>query len=94
MELIAEVAACSSRSACAIGPAGTPSPYLDARPLRDLAPTLAALPAIGIDHLGLHADGLVHLLPLATGAASSPPRFVRADLDVPTGTRDDRKDTP
>src|SRR5690606_23051770 len=38
--------------------------YLDARDLPELAATLAALPAVSIDHLGLHADGLPYLLAL------------------------------
>jgi predicted TIM-barrel fold metal-dependent hydrolase len=43
--------------------------YLDARDLPELFPTLRALPAVSIDHLGLHADGLSHLLELVAGGA-------------------------
>lgn len=38
--------------------------YVDARELGDLAGTLRSLPAVSIDHLGLHPDGLTELLRL------------------------------
>nr|WP_255526541.1 amidohydrolase family protein [Saccharopolyspora sp. HNM0983] len=67
--------------------------YVDARDLPDLADTLAALPAASIDHLGLHPDGLPHLLGLvergvkvkATGFGRielDPAHAIRAILDI------------
>ncbi|MCE3556046.1 amidohydrolase family protein [Pseudonocardia sp. RS11V-5] len=67
--------------------------YVDARDLPGLADTLAALPAVSIDHLGLHADGLPELLALvergikvkATGFGRivlDPAQAVRAILEV------------
>jgi predicted TIM-barrel fold metal-dependent hydrolase len=57
--------------------------YVDARDLPDLAAQLAALPAVSIDHLGLHADGLPHLLALVErGVRVKATGFGRVDLDV------------
>ncbi|MDQ1029470.1 putative TIM-barrel fold metal-dependent hydrolase [Streptomyces umbrinus] len=57
--------------------------YVDARDLPELADTLAALPAVSIDHLGLHADGLPHLLALVEqGVRVKATGFGRVDLDV------------
>ncbi|MFD3666418.1 amidohydrolase family protein [Streptomyces sp. NPDC058659] len=56
--------------------------YIDARDLPDLATTLAALPAVSIDHLGLHRDGLPHLLALVErGVKVKATGFGRVDLD-------------
>lgn len=56
--------------------------YIDARTLPDLAGTLAALPAVSIDHLGLHRDGLPHLLKLVEqGVKVKATGFGRVDLD-------------
>lgn len=57
--------------------------YVDARDLPELAETLAALPAVSIDHLGLHADGLPYLLALVErGVRVKATGFGRVDLDV------------
>ncbi|MEU1304433.1 amidohydrolase family protein [Streptomyces shenzhenensis] len=56
--------------------------YIDARALPDLAGTLAALPAVSIDHLGLHRDGLPHLLNLVEqGVKVKATGFGRIELD-------------
>ncbi|WP_222267001.1 amidohydrolase family protein [Modestobacter marinus] len=57
--------------------------YVDARDLPDLAAVLAALPAVSIDHLGLHADGLPALLALVErGVRVKATGFGRVELDV------------
>lgn len=62
--------------------------YLDARDLPELAATLAALPAVSIDHLGLHADGLPYLLALVErGVRVKATGFGRVDLDVADAIR-------
>ncbi|MEU7072121.1 amidohydrolase family protein [Streptomyces narbonensis] len=56
--------------------------YIDARDLPDLATTLAALPAVSLDHLGLHRDGLPPLLALVeSGVKVKATGFGRVDLD-------------
>ncbi|MFK0109374.1 amidohydrolase family protein [Streptomyces sp. NPDC091217] len=56
--------------------------YIDARALPGLARTLAALPAVSIDHLGLHRDGLPHLLNLVEqGVKVKATGFGRVELD-------------
>ncbi|MFF8835456.1 amidohydrolase family protein [Streptomyces sp. NPDC015130] len=56
--------------------------YIDARDLPDLAAVLTALPAVGIDHLGLHRDGLPQLLALVErGVKVKATGFGRVDLD-------------
>ncbi|MGW6392953.1 amidohydrolase family protein [Streptomyces sp. NPDC055103] len=56
--------------------------YVDARDLPELATTLAALPAVSIDHLGLHRDGLPRLLALVErGVKVKATGFGRVDLD-------------
>jgi predicted TIM-barrel fold metal-dependent hydrolase len=61
---------------------------VDARNLPELAPRLARLPRIVIDHLGLSAAGLPHLLALVGGGAYvKATGFGRGDLDVPTALR-------
>lgn len=56
--------------------------YIDARNLPDLATTLAALPAVSLDHLGLHREGLGHLLRLVDhGVKVKATGFGRVDLD-------------
>lgn len=62
--------------------------YVDARDLPELADTLAALLAVSIDHLGLHVDGLPHLLALVErGAMVKATGFGRIDLDPATAVR-------
>ncbi|MET9610774.1 amidohydrolase family protein [Streptomyces sp. NPDC006512] len=62
--------------------------YVDSRDLPELAETLAALPAVSIDHLGLHADGLPHLLALVErGVRVKATGFGRVELDVPEAVR-------
>ncbi|MFI1735784.1 amidohydrolase family protein [Streptomyces acidicola] len=56
--------------------------YIDARTLPDVASNLAALPAVSVDHLGLHRDGLPHLLRLVEqGVKVKATGFGRVDLD-------------
>jgi len=57
--------------------------YIDARELPPLFDTLVALPAVAIDHLGLSAEGLPHLLWLAErGIRVKASGFGRVDFDV------------
>ena len=57
--------------------------YVDARDLPGLADILTALPSVSIDHLGLHADGLPHLLALVErGVRVKATGFGRVHLDV------------
>jgi predicted TIM-barrel fold metal-dependent hydrolase len=56
--------------------------YIDSRDLAPLHATLATLPAISIDHLGLSAEGLPDLLGLVEcGAYVKASGFGRVDLD-------------
>jgi Amidohydrolase. len=56
--------------------------YIDARQLDDIEAVIARLPAVTIDHLGLHADGLPALLRLVgRGARVKATGFGRVDLD-------------
>lgn len=56
--------------------------YVDARDLPGLATTLAALPAVSLDHLGLHQAGLVHVLRLVDqGVKVKATGFGRVELD-------------
>lgn len=62
--------------------------YVDARDLPDLDDTLAALPKVSIDHLGLHADALPRLLKLVErGVRVKATGFGRVELDVPETIR-------
>lgn len=62
--------------------------YVDARDLPELADTLAGLPAVCIDHLGLRADGFPHLLALVErGVRVKATGFGRVDLDVANAVR-------
>jgi predicted TIM-barrel fold metal-dependent hydrolase len=57
--------------------------YVDARELPPLRATLAALPAVAIDHLGLSKEGLPQLLWLAErGVRVKASGFGRVDFDV------------
>lgn len=57
--------------------------YVDTSRIAALLPTLAALPQISIDHLGLSRAGLPHLLRLVEqGARVKASGFGRGDLDV------------
>lgn len=56
--------------------------YVDSRELADLTPTLRSLPAVSIDHLGLHPDGLPELLRLVeAGVKVKATGFGRIDVD-------------
>ncbi|MFI7484021.1 amidohydrolase family protein [Kocuria sp. M1R5S2] len=56
--------------------------YIDSRDLPQLSGTLARLPAVSIDHLGLHEDGLPDLLPLVErGVKVKATGFGRVRLD-------------
>jgi predicted TIM-barrel fold metal-dependent hydrolase len=62
--------------------------YVDARDLAELADTLQGLPSVSIDHLGLSAAGLPHLLRLAEhGVRVKATGFGRVDFDVPAALR-------
>ncbi len=57
--------------------------YVDSADLAELAPTLEQLPQVVIDHLGLSAAGLGHVLDLVAGGAKvKATGFGRVDLDV------------
>lgn len=62
--------------------------YVDARELPALAPRIAALPRVSVDHLGLSAEGLPALLDLvAAGARVKATGFGRVDMDVASALR-------
>ena len=62
--------------------------YVDSADLAELAPTLEHLPQVVIDHLGLSAAGLGHVLDLVrSGAKVKATGFGRADLDVADALR-------
>lgn len=62
--------------------------YIDARDLPDISGALKKLPKISVDHLGLSAEGLPHLLDLVEhGAHVKATGFARGDLDVPETLR-------
>lgn len=81
----------------AVGPARPPSARVGRLAHRavhrrvapaDIASTLAALPKVSIDHLGLSREGLPHLLRLAEqGVHVKATGFSRGDLDVPDALR-------
>ncbi len=57
--------------------------YVDSRDLAGLYPVLSILPAVSIDHLGMHAEGLPDLLRLAArGVHIKATGFGRVELDV------------
>lgn len=57
--------------------------YVDGRDLAGLYPLLGSLPAVSIDHLGMHRDGLPTLLRLAeAGVHIKATGFGRVELDV------------
>lgn len=63
--------------------------YVDSRELPDLFSTLAALPAVSIDHLGLSREGFPTLLRLAEkGIKIKATGFGRVDFDVAGALRD------
>jgi len=63
--------------------------YADAQDLTDLLPTLIALPAVSIDHLGLSAAGLPNLLTMAEkGIRIKACGFGRVDFDVGQALKD------
>ncbi|BAU94860.1 hypothetical protein N24_0598 [Corynebacterium suranareeae] len=56
--------------------------YVDARELDELESTLISLPAVSIDHLGMHRDGLPALLRLVeNGIKVKATGFGRVELD-------------
>ncbi|MEE2034113.1 amidohydrolase family protein [Rhodococcus chondri] len=62
--------------------------YIDGRDLPPLADTIAALPKVSIDHLGLSVEGLPHLLRLVErGVYVKATGFGRVDFDVPEALR-------
>jgi predicted TIM-barrel fold metal-dependent hydrolase len=62
--------------------------YVDSRELTNLVDTLAALPAVSIDHLGLAQEGLGTLLKLAErGVRVKATGFGRVDFAVPEALR-------
>ncbi|MFD0774242.1 amidohydrolase family protein [Streptomonospora algeriensis] len=62
--------------------------YVDSRELRALAPRIAPLPRVSIDHLGLSQEGLPALLALVgSGARVKATGFGRGDLDVAAALR-------
>lgn len=63
--------------------------YIDARTIDDdLSRRIAALPAVSIDHLGMHRDGLPNLLRLVEqGVKVKATGFGRVDLDPTTVIR-------
>lgn len=63
--------------------------YIDSRALPGLQNTLAALPAVSIDHLGLSQEGFPTLLALAErGVRVKATGFGRVDFDVAQALRD------
>ena len=63
--------------------------YVDSRELEPLFNTLAALPAVSIDHLGLSKEGFGTLLKLAEkGVRVKATGFGRVDFDIPTALRE------
>lgn len=62
--------------------------YVDARELGDLAGTVQSLPAVSIDHLGLHPDGLPELLRLVeAGVKVKATGFGRIEVDPASAIR-------
>ena len=62
--------------------------YVDATELPELFPTLVALPAVSIDHLGLSSNGFATLLKLAErGVRVKATGFGRTDFDVCTALK-------
>ena len=62
--------------------------YVDSRDLEELSAVLVALPSVGIDHLGLSAEGLPTLLRLAEqGVKVKASGFGRVDFDVRTALK-------
>jgi predicted TIM-barrel fold metal-dependent hydrolase len=56
--------------------------YIDVRELHEIADRVRALPAVTVDHLGLHAEGLPALLALVeAGVRVKATGFGRVDLD-------------
>jgi len=63
--------------------------YVDSKDLADLEGSLAALPRVVIDHLGMTRDGYPALLRLVErGAKVKASGFGRIELDVPTALRE------
>ncbi|MGP4108615.1 amidohydrolase family protein [Virgibacillus sp. L01] len=57
--------------------------YIDARKLSEIESTIAKLPAVSIDHLGLSEEGLPHLLNLVDkGVRVKATGFGRVDLNI------------
>ena len=63
--------------------------YADASKLDDVFETIANLPRVTIDHLGMTPGGMPHLLKLAErGAKVKATGFGRTEVDVPAALRD------
>lgn len=63
--------------------------YVDASTLEPIFGTLASLPQISIDHLGMTQAGLVHVIALAErGAKVKATGFGRTEVDVPAALHD------
>jgi predicted TIM-barrel fold metal-dependent hydrolase len=63
--------------------------YLDASTLEPIFDTIANLPKVSIDHLGMTQGGIPHLLKLAErGANVKATGFGRTEVDVPAALRD------
>ena len=63
--------------------------YVDSRELAGLCDTLAALPAVSIDHLGLSREGFGSVVKLAErGVRIKATGFGRVDFDVPCALRE------
>lgn len=62
--------------------------YVDAREIDELEQTLVSLPAVSIDHLGMHRDGLPALLRLvAAGVKVKATGFGRIEMDPAEAVR-------
>lgn len=62
--------------------------YVDARSVDELSDVLLRLPAVSIDHLGLHADGLPQLLRLVAGGVKvKATGFGRVEMDPSVAMR-------
>ena len=69
--------------------------YVDASTLEPIFKTLASLPKISIDHLGMTQAGLTHVIALAErGARIKATGFGRTEVDVPAALRDIARANP
>jgi predicted TIM-barrel fold metal-dependent hydrolase len=69
--------------------------YVDAATLEPIMETIANLPKVSIDHLGMTQAGLPHLLALAgRGAKVKATGFGRTEVDVPHALREIARENP